>query len=110
LRSSQKDTDPRVKIILDYFYQAVKDVKGFSPELNGKDAKTVKNLLSKYPEDILKNMVAFFLDSKKADEIGITLASALSAHSLNLYQQTWQKKKWQYGDDPEPPTNQRWWT
>ncbi len=108
-KPASKETDPRIKNILSYFHEAVFSCKGFKPELNGQDAKVAQRALRTGTEDALRNMIDFFLDSKKCDEVGITLSAALSAHSINLYRQAWQKKKWQFGDDPEPPTDKRWW-
>lgn len=65
---TKKKTDPGVKIVIDWFACRVEEVRGFKPEIGGQDAKTVKRLLAKYPEETLKNIIAFFLNSKKADE------------------------------------------
>ena len=83
--SQEKKTDPRVKTLIDYFFQTCKEVKGFKPAINGKDGQAVKRMLSTYSEDTLKSIISFFLDNKKADEVGITLSIALSAHTINLY-------------------------
>lgn len=109
LPSQEKKTDPRVKTLIDYFFQTCKEVKGFEPAINGKDGKIVKEILKDSSEDTLKSVISFFLDNKKADEVGITLSTALSAHTINLYKQAWQKSKWQYGDEPEPLTDRKWW-
>jgi len=55
-------------------------------------------MLKVYPEETLKSVIAFFLDSKKADEVGVTLSTALSAHTVNLYQQAQAQKEQKFPD------------
>ena len=83
----EKKPDPRVKTLIDYFFSCCKEKKGFEPVINGKDAKVVQAALKIHPEETLKDIISFFLQSEKADKIGITLSTALSAHSINLYLQ-----------------------
>ncbi len=87
LPSKKKKADPRIKTIIDYFFQTCKEKKGFEPAINGKDAKITKEMLKNYPEETLKSVISFFLDSDKADKVGVTLSTAMSAHTVNLYLQ-----------------------
>ncbi|MDD5628887.1 MAG: replication protein [Elusimicrobia bacterium] len=81
--------DPNVKAIIDYFFQRCREVRGFKPAISGgKDGAAVKSILAAgETPDTLRALVDFYLKSKKADDCGVTLAAALSAHSVNLFRQ-----------------------
>ena len=106
--SQKKETDPRIKQIIDYFVQAVQETKEFNPMIAAKDAAQVKRSLKNLSPERIHNQIDFFLSNGKSRE-HISLSAALSADTYNLYMNEWAKKRWQYGDDPEPPTDQRWW-
>lgn len=69
----------------------------------------LKRTLKKQGEDRVKNIILFFLDSEKSDQ-HVSLAAALSADTINQYNLRWQKARFQYGDDAEIPTGERWWS
>lgn len=106
--SQKKDTDPRIKTIIDFFVQAVQEAKDFKPMIAAKDAAQVKRGLKNLSPERMQNQIDFFLSNGKSRE-HISLSAALSADTYNLYMSAWQCKKWQYDDDPEPPTDKRWW-
>lgn len=93
LPSQEKKKDPRVKTLIDFFYQTCTERKGFKPLTNGKDAKAVQVALKTYPEDTLKEVIIFFLDSEKADKVGVTLSIAMSNHTINQFLETQAKNK-----------------
>ncbi len=76
-----------MKNLVSYFLRSVEESRGFKPEISGQDGKRVKAALTHHDEDTLKRMVDFFLQSEKADKVGITLSIALSAHSVNAFLQ-----------------------
>lgn len=84
----KRETDPRIKIVIDYFYAQCQSVLGFAPAINGgQDGKRVQAALRVMPLDDVKKCIDFFLPSKKRQELGCTLSIALSAHTINLYKQ-----------------------
>lgn len=83
-------TDPRVAEVIKYFYeQCEAGITGtsFKPAINGQDGQRVKEALKFMPVEDIMRCIDFFLPSKKAKDIGITLSIALSAHTINLYRQ-----------------------
>lgn len=106
--SQKKDTDPRIKQIIDYFVQAVQETKEFKPMIASKDAAQVKRSLKNLSPEMLQNQIDFFLSNGKSKE-HISLSAALSADTYNLYMSAWQRKKWQYGECEELPADKRWW-
>ena len=81
--------DHNVKAIIDYFSHRCQELRGFKPAINGgKDGAAVKRALAEgETPEALRAMVDWFLGSKKADELGVALSTALSAHSRNLFRQ-----------------------
>jgi len=81
--------DPSVRAIIDHFSQRCQEVRGFKPAINGgKDGKAVKAALADgETSGTLKALIDWFLQSKKADDLGVALSTALSAHSRNLFRQ-----------------------
>jgi len=106
--SQKKDTDPRIKQLIDYFVQAVQETKEFKPMIAAKDAAQVKRSLKNLSPERIHNQIDFFLSNGKSRE-HISLSAALSADTYNLYMNTWKRRKWEYDNDPEPPTDKRWW-
>ncbi len=106
--SQKKETDPRIKQIIDYFVQAVQETKEFKPMIAAKDAAQVKKSLKNLSPEKIHNQIDFFLSNGKSKE-HISLSAALSADTYNLYMSAWKDRKWEYGDDPEPLTDRRWW-
>jgi hypothetical protein len=80
---------PNVKAIIDHFSQRCQELRGFKPAINGgKDGAAVKRALAEGETlEALRGLVDWFLRSKKADELGVALSTALSAHSRNLFRQ-----------------------
>jgi hypothetical protein len=77
--------DFRISALISFFYDKCISLKGFKPSLDGSDGKAVKRALSIMSEDDIKQAITFYLESKKAEDCGITLKAALSTHSLNLW-------------------------
>lgn len=76
------------KEIINYFYQQVKDCKGFTPEINGyKDGKRLKDTLKRYSVKQLKDLIDYYLESEKSDKLAISLSTALSTDTINHWQQ-----------------------
>lgn len=68
----------------DYFFLLVKK-QGFTPVFDGGDGRILKTVIKKYPEQTLKALIDFYLNSDKAKRCGITLKAIFSTHSINSY-------------------------
>lgn len=81
--------DPRVKEVMDYFFDTCQIRRGFKPTINGKkDGASIQLALKGgMTVDHIKECINFFLMNEKADSIGISLSVALSAHTQNLFKQ-----------------------
>lgn len=55
--------------------------------------KTLKIALKSYTPDEIMDMISFYLDSEKADRVGVTLKSIFTSHSVNQWQQNAYKHK-----------------
>lgn len=75
-----------VKEIISFFRSQVKEKRGFEPEISwAKDGKLVKQRLTKYKPDQLKDLISWYLESKHSERLGISLATCLSAFVINLW-------------------------
>lgn len=87
-KGEKKETDPRIKRIIDYFHDTVLEKKGFKPHIKGgQDSGIVQGALQQLSEEECRAVIDFFIDSKKAADMGITLNIAFSVHTINLYRQ-----------------------
>jgi len=78
---------------MDFFFEEVEQKKGFRPAFDGGDGKALKTALKTHSSDDIRAMIGFYLDSEKADRIGITLKSVFSTHSVNQWKQNGHKNK-----------------
>lgn len=91
---SHKKKDIRVKPLIDIFLSLCKDVHDKEPSLEGKkDGSAIKRTLEKYSPQQIENIFDFYLKSEKAIKNGLSIAVALSNHSVNEYET---KGKWKY--------------
>lgn len=70
------DTDPRIKILIDHYYNLFQSKFDEKPNINGaKDGALFKDLLKKYDEDKIKALlIAFFeIDDKFIQQSGYTV-------------------------------------
>lgn len=105
----KENTAPGFQPVLEFYLRKAEEVKGFKPELPKKDFPLLSKTLKKYGPERVKNLILFFLNSEKSDK-HVSLASALSADTINQYNLKWQKAKFQYGDNAEQPTGEEaWW-
>ena len=80
--------DPRVKEIIDYFFTECEKQQGFKPSINGgQDGKLAKAALKVMDLEEIKSCIDYFILSEKAEKVGLTLAIALSSHTLNTFRQ-----------------------
>lgn len=84
--STKAAPTPEIKVVIDYFSDQYSDKFGSRPLLGGKDAALVKARLKSFTADGLKSAIDFFLNSPKATDHP-TLSTAMSEHSLNLWEQ-----------------------
>lgn len=94
--NNDKNNNADFAAVVDFFFKKTEQLKGFKPAFTGQDGKLLKLALKRYPPDKLKEFIEFYLNSEKADKLGITLSIALSAHSINLYQQKSQENSLLY--------------
>jgi hypothetical protein len=80
-------TSPNVKVAIDYFSDEVNELKGFRPQIGGKDAGLLKSALKKRGLEAIQDQIDFFLSSEKSKE-HLTIASALSADTYNKFMMT----------------------
>jgi hypothetical protein len=78
---------------MDFFFKEVEKKKGFRPAFDGGDGKALNAALKNHPPDDVLEMIGFYLDSEKADRVGITLKSVFSTHSVNQWKQNGHKNK-----------------
>jgi len=113
LPAKENPTDnPQVKTIINYFYNAVKAAKGFYPVITaGKDSATIKRALQRVGDNKTRliNIIDFYLDHPKSDEIAVTVTAAMSDHTISLYLAEWPRCKAYYGNAEKPPVDKKWW-
>jgi hypothetical protein len=99
---------PEVRVVIDYFIQAVETSKGFKPRVAAKDGALVKANLKGLSLDRIKNQIDFFLSNGKSKN-HISLTAALSADTYNLYMAEWNERRLLHDDHTEPPVAEKWW-
>lgn len=81
------------KEIIEYYSSSVFKAKGFKPKINAADGKALKTALAAKTKKDIEERIDFYLQSEKADRVGISLASIFSTHSENMYLQKSQNQK-----------------
>lgn len=83
--------DPRKNphgIIIDFYFNRVKELYGFEPEINGKkDGQLLKTRLTKYKPTQICALIDWYLHSDISERLGCSLAIALSANTINRWKQ-----------------------
>jgi hypothetical protein len=83
--------DPRKNphgIIIDFYFNRVKELYGFEPEINGKkDGQLLKTRLTKYKPTQICALIDWYLHSDISERLGCSLATALSANTINRWKQ-----------------------
>ena len=75
-----------IREIISFFRSQVREKRGFEPEISwAKDGNLVKQRLKKYTSEQLKDLVAWYLESKHSERLGVSLATCLSAFIINLW-------------------------
>lgn len=93
-RGNRKGKDHRVKNLIDHFHSLCKEQLEQEPLIEGaKDGAAIKRILTKLTEDKIKNVFAWYIKSPKARNNGLSIAVALSNHTLSEYDK---KGKWLY--------------
>ena len=84
-----------VSSLFGYFSSKTESLKGYKPAINyAKEGAMVKRLAKQYTPQQLEELIDFFLESEKSDKFP-TLATALSADTINQWQAKGQKiNKW----------------
>lgn len=86
--------DHRVKALIGHFFSLCKEKLDREPTIEGKkDGPAIKRALQKFDEEQIKNLFDFYVDSPKAHNNGLSIAVALSNHSISEYEQ---KGRWRY--------------
>ncbi len=84
----KKVTDPRIAEAIAYFSETCQELKGFKPAITGgKDGGNVKKALETMDLSEIKACIRFFLNSPKSKELGVSLSTALTSHTVNQYRE-----------------------
>lgn len=71
-----------------YFSQKVEAAHGFVPEISySKDRRAIRHFLSRHSLTELKEIIDSYVGSDKAKRLGVSLSSAVSTHSINLWRE-----------------------
>ena len=71
--------------LITYFTDQTEGEHGFTPETGSDDWVAANRELKKRDKQELKHIITWFIHSKKAKEVGLSLSIALSKHSINMY-------------------------
>jgi DNA-binding transcriptional regulator YhcF (GntR family) len=72
--------------VIDYFKKRVKELKGFSPEIDyGKEGRLAKERLKKYSFDEIRDLIDWYLNSENFEKFGASLSVCLSNFIVNLW-------------------------
>ncbi|MCK4307298.1 hypothetical protein KAW50_03610 [candidate division WOR-3 bacterium] len=75
-----------VKELIDFFYTACNEIKGFKPEISGAiEGALLKKKLTRYSIEELKQELSWFLGSKHSQELGCTIKVALCTYVFNKW-------------------------
>ena len=101
--SSKKYMNQIISNLISYFRYRTKEVRGNIPEVAYDRANNrLKQLLFReenpYTPEQIEQIFDWYLKSEKCNKFGAEITTALSAHSLNLFQEENKKKNWQYGE------------
>ncbi|HID71542.1 MAG TPA: helix-turn-helix domain-containing protein [Thermoplasmata archaeon] len=88
-----EESSSPVKEIFHYFREVVGDIKGFDPEICwGRDGRLVKLRLKKYSLEEIKGLIDWYLTSEVSERLGVSLATCLSTHVINLWKENKTRK------------------
>jgi len=94
-RKKDNIADSRISTLVSFFSEECFSYKGWKPQIDGGDAKTVQRALKGMTENEVREAITFYLKSQKAKDFGVTLKAALSTHSLNHWKAQKEKANWQ---------------
>ena len=81
-----KEDSNQVAFVRDYFIERCKTLKGFEPEMAfGKEGRLLKDKLTRYKPEQLKDLIDQFFKSRIGEELGFTLSICLSAGVINQW-------------------------
>ena len=84
-----------MRALIEFFITQCQALKNFKPEIaRGKDAKALAGFLKHHDDRQARHLMTWFLESKKAQDLGVSLGICFSAHTVNL----WKAE----GSDPGP--------
>lgn len=76
----------QLKNIISYFVKRVREIKGYTPEINwAKDGQLIKQRLKKYTQEQIEDLINWYLHSKHTERLGDSLAICLSTNIVNLW-------------------------
>jgi len=74
------------KVLIDFFFEACKNIKGWPPEINGAaEGAMLKAKLKRYSVDDLRQELSWFLKSDESENLGCTIKLALSSFIFNKW-------------------------
>jgi len=84
--SVDKNRDPKVKEIMDFFLEACINIKGFKPRISYEVAGAlIKRYLKEYTMDDITDELSWFLNAEESKKLSCTIRVALSAHVFNRW-------------------------
>jgi len=88
-KSNGKGKDSRVKNLINCFFSLCKEQLDQEPLIEGaKDGATIKRTLTKLTEEQIRNIFDWYIKSPKARNNSLSIAVALSNHSISQYEKT----------------------
>jgi len=93
-KNNKKEIDTSPFSLINFFIALIGRRHSFSYVPSQKDRRMLDLALDKFKPEQVKGIFEWYLTTKKSQE-HLTISSALSTHSLNLWEQEKAKKKWQ---------------
>jgi hypothetical protein len=86
IKDNSEQSSP-ISLIRKYFTEKCKELKGFEPEMAfGKEGKLLKEKLTRFSAEQIKDLIDKFFNSKIGEDLGYTLSICLSAPTINQWQ------------------------
>ena len=81
----KRNVSPFLTQVITYWYETVRDSYGTTPIISPKDAMVAKRALKYLTIEQAKEIIDYYLESKKVKEFGFNLSVALSSDTINRW-------------------------
>lgn len=93
-KRSTRGANPAVRSVIETFSLECVAKRGYQPAIaGGKDGAVVKRFLGRHSEEQARELIAWFLGSPKCADLGASIATCFSAHTINLWQESQARAK-----------------